>query len=289
MKLNSKLGKRIVVGSVLLILAGLLSLATAPADQPLSKDDITLLLLGSSPSAKIVQMVEQRGVDFPMTADLAKQFHDQGASDDLIAALRKAADKTTAKASTPAPASTAAPSASTTPSANAPPASEPTLEGKPNAPGAPEPAAVPAPVAPVAAPATTPPAPSTPATSPSSDEPVLHGHEAFAPVAPGATAPSPVVASTNEPELHTAPAKQAAPAAPARASSPALKDSSPQEIQHIIQEFAAKEKVFAEARNNYTYHQINKVQEFGPITRLWADLKRSGTPSTTTAANVSKR
>ena len=103
---------------------------------------------------------------------------------------------------------------------------------------------------------------------PSSDEPVLHGHEASAPVAPGATAPSPVVASTNEPELHTAPAKQAAPAAPARASSPALKDPSPQEIQHIIQEFAAKEKVFREARNNYTYHQINKVQEFGPDNQI---------------------
>ena len=29
-----------------LVLAGLVSLATAPADQPLSKDDITLLLLG---------------------------------------------------------------------------------------------------------------------------------------------------------------------------------------------------------------------------------------------------
>jgi len=31
-------------------------------------------------------------------------------------------------------------------------------------------------------------------------------------------------------------------------------------MQKIIQEFAAKEELFKEARNNYTYHQINKVQ-----------------------------
>lgn len=43
-----------------------------------------------------------------------------------------------------------------------------------------------------------------------------------------------------------------------------LADPSPDQIQRIIQEFAAKEKLFKEARNNYTYHQINKVQELGP-------------------------
>ncbi len=42
-----------------------------------------------------------------------------------------------------------------------------------------------------------------------------------------------------------------------------LSDPPPGQIQKIIQEFAAKEKVFKEARNNYTYHQSNKVQEFG--------------------------
>ena len=53
MKSNSSLGKKIVVGMALLMMAGLLSLATAPADQPLSKDDITLLLLGSTSSARL--------------------------------------------------------------------------------------------------------------------------------------------------------------------------------------------------------------------------------------------
>ena len=47
------------------------------------------------------------------------------------------------------------------------------------------------------------------------------------------------------------------------ANAPGLKDPDAQGIQHIIQEFAAKEKIFREARNNYTYHQINKVEELG--------------------------
>lgn len=59
------------------VISGLLSPATASADQPLSKDDITLLLLANSPSSKIAQMVEQRGIEFQMDADLAKKFHDQ--------------------------------------------------------------------------------------------------------------------------------------------------------------------------------------------------------------------
>ncbi len=42
-----------------------------------------------------------------------------------------------------------------------------------------------------------------------------------------------------------------------------LADPSPDQVQRIIQEFAAKEKLFKEARNNYTYHQVNKVEELG--------------------------
>jgi hypothetical protein len=39
-----------------------------------------------------------------------------------------------------------------------------------------------------------------------------------------------------------------------------LKDPTPERIQQIIQAFAAKEQQFKEARDNYTYHQINKVE-----------------------------
>ena len=43
-----------------------------------------------------------------------------------------------------------------------------------------------------------------------------------------------------------------------------LPDPSPERVQEIIQAFAAKETLFKQARDNYTYHQINKVEELGP-------------------------
>ena len=46
MKSNSNLGKKILMAAALLVLAGWVGLAAAPADQPLTKDDITLLLFG---------------------------------------------------------------------------------------------------------------------------------------------------------------------------------------------------------------------------------------------------
>jgi len=263
MKLNPRLGKKIVMGIALLALAGWVGSAAAPADAPLSKDDVTLLLLGSSPSSKIIQIVEQRGVDFQMNPDLAKTFHDQGASDDLIDALRKAGDKAAAaKASAPA-----APAPTPPAAANPSPSPEPSPTGKPNAPDAPEPPAAeaPAPGAPSAPAAST-----TPSQSTSSDEPVLHTRHstdasatrtASAPAsAPASGAPSLGSSSSSE---HEAAKKEAPPEVPATTSAPGLKDPDPQGIQRIIQDFAAKEKIFRAARNNYTYHQINKVEELG--------------------------
>ena len=296
MKSTSNLGKMVLAGIVLLMMAGLLSLVAFPADRPLSKDDITLLLYGS-PSAKIIQEVEQRGVDFQMNPDLAKKFHDQGASDDLIDALTKAGSKA-AKASSPAPAPSSAPPSApapapppASPAANNPnppaaPDAAPTLKPnapdagpslKPNAPDAPEPPAAEAPRGT--------PAPSTvtapPTSSSSSSEPVLlrktqapdaasspANSPSPAPATPvPASAPSaaPATPSSSEPVLHV-PAQKPTPAAaetPIVSNAPGLKDPDAQGIQHIISEFAAKEKIFRAARNNYTYHQINKVEEFG--------------------------
>ena len=194
MKSTSNVTKKVVLGIALVMLAGLLGLGTALADQPLSKEDITLLLLGNSQSDKIIQMVEQRGIDFQMNPDLAKKFHDLGASEGLIDALQKAGNRVAA-------ASTA----------------------------------------------------NAPAVSPaeSSSEPTLHVRKS---------------AAESQPEAPAAPAqaRPTTPANPTTASAPGLKDPSREEIQHIIQEFAAKEKIFREARNNYTYHQVNKVHELGP-------------------------
>jgi thiol-disulfide isomerase/thioredoxin len=81
--------KKVALGILAGLLAGLFALLAAAADQPLSADDITLLLLGGSSTQKIVTLVEQRGISFKMNPDLAKKFHDAGASDELIDALTK--------------------------------------------------------------------------------------------------------------------------------------------------------------------------------------------------------
>ena len=251
MKSKSSLAKKVLLGIALLGIIGLLGLGTARAERPLSKDDVSLLLLGGSPGDKIIQMIQQRGVDFQMSPDLAKKFHDLGASDDLIEALQKIANKPAAVTpSVPPPASKP-----NSPEAIPEPA---TAEAKPNAPETPAAASVPA----------TPAAPAAP--PPSSSEPVLHVRKPAAPPAPAvASTPGPARASaqpspSSVPVAPAAAEKPAAPSAETVASTPGLKDPSPEEIQRIIREFAAKEKVFRAARNNYTYHQINKVQELGP-------------------------
>jgi len=166
----------------------------AAAEQPLTKDDVTLLLLGGSPSEKIITLVQQRGIDFQMTPDLAKKFHDSGASDQLIEALQKAGET----ARTP------------TPSASAP-------------------------------------EPSQGSRSQDVEQKISQTMAGLA------SRPS-----TGNPE--------GSPPAPASkpTSAAALSEPSPDQIQKIIQEFAAKEKLFKQARDNYTYHQINRVQELGP-------------------------
>jgi hypothetical protein len=61
----------------------------------------------------------------------------------------------------------------------------------------------------------------------------------------------------------TVPRSTASPA-PAKVAGLDLSDPNLERIQQIIQAFAAKEALFKVARDNYTYHQINKVQEIGP-------------------------
>ena len=171
-----------------MLAAFLVAAVTFAGESPLSKDDVTLLLLGGATQEKMIALIDQRGVDFQMNPDLAKKFHDAGASDEVIEALTKAGQKP--KAAVPAPSSQ-------------PPAANPTTTPSASAPAA-----------------TTPPATPSPTATP-----------------PAAASPPP--------------------------SKPAgvdLGDPSPEQIQKIIQEFAAKEELFKEARNNYTYHQTNKVQ-----------------------------
>lgn len=97
-------------------------------------------------------------------------------------------------------------------------------------------------------------APPPPATDPSKPN--------TASAAPPAT---PAASGSEAPVLRAAansPTRTPPPVATARA--PGLSDPSAAQTQQIIQEFAAKEKLFREARDNYTYHQINKVETLGP-------------------------
>ena len=48
------------------------------------------------------------------------------------------------------------------------------------------------------------------------------------------------------------------------AAMPDLPDPSPDRVQQIIRAFAAKEALFKQARDNYTFHQSNKVEELDP-------------------------
>src|SRR5712692_7179995 len=64
---------------ILVLLACLAPVAARPAERPLSKDDVTLLLIGGASPEKMVEIIEKRGVDFQMNPDLAKKFHDEGA------------------------------------------------------------------------------------------------------------------------------------------------------------------------------------------------------------------
>jgi len=206
--------KKFGLGILTLVVAGLFALRAAAADQPLSADDITLLLLAGSPSQKVTTLVEQRGISFKMNPDIAKKFHDAGASDDLIEALTKASSKANETPSRPAtPAAAPAASSGATASAPAPSASQQTASTNTSAPNA-KPADV---------------------------------NRKVADTLTNLMDKS----QTSETPANSAPAND-------------LKDPNPEEVQHIIQQFAAKEKIFKEARNNYTYHQVNKVEELGP-------------------------
>jgi hypothetical protein len=221
--------KKLVLGfSFLILLAGLATTVGRAQDWPLTQDDIKILLIGGAKPEKMIEMIKRRGVDFQMNPDLAKRFHDEGATDEVIEALQRAAVKHSSNTAASAP---AAPSTSSPAAAPNPPPSVPAKAAKPAATAQPH----------------------------SSVQEKINQELAEK---------TPVVDET-APAGRETPASSGATNTSASKSAPApvpldLRDPSPTEIQHIIQEFAAKEKLFKQARDNYAYHQINKVDEMGP-------------------------
>jgi len=205
-------------------------------DAPLTVDDVRLLLIGGAAPAKMAAIIEQRGIGFTLTSDLEKKFRDDGAGDEVIKALRKAATH---------PASSAKAGPKTQEPEQAAPSGGYSAERE---------------------------AAETSSSSGGGDEPVLHRHVSGA-QAPGSRPDSSSgssSASRGEPVLKVHPGANsqtatAAPSAPPpKPAGVSLPDPNPAEVQTIIHQFTEKEKLFKEARNNYTYHQINKVETLDP-------------------------
>ncbi len=117
MKGDRPMARTVFVKIALVALACLVPVVTRPAEHPLSKDDVTLLLIGGATPEKMITLIQERGIDFQMNPDLAKKFHDEGAEDRVIEALTRAGEKlragASATASLPAGAASSPPPSST--------------------------------------------------------------------------------------------------------------------------------------------------------------------------------
>ncbi len=208
--------------------------------QPLSKDDITLLLIGGASQQKMITLVEQRGVDFQLTPDLIQEFHKDGASQALIDAIIKSNRVSAAKASSQT-------AATPTGESNSGATLGPQLPG----------------FGPQVSNISNPP----PATSQAANSGSSAVQQKVNKVMTGlANGPSQAAQSEQPPPLTSGSKRAKEPA------NPILSNPSPAEIQKIIQAFAAKETMFKEARDNYTYRQINKVETLnadGQVNGMW--------------------
>ena len=269
---------------ILILLAAMVLVLCRPviraADKPLSADDVTLLLIGGASAQKMADLIKQRGIGFKMTAELATGFRRDGADDTVIQALESASSQGSSQAQTPQGSQSASQSSQPT-------LKRPTLGGSSNSTSTPSGSASPAPS--TSAPVVSGPAPggrigadgvSAPVTSGpgSNTAPVLSPADGqtqqTAPSSSSGSASGPVLVRHAPVVSGQAPVASAStnsspreasvtPAAP-RAKRSDLSDPSAAQVQQIIQAFAAKETLFKQARDNYTYHQINKVQEVGP-------------------------
>ncbi|MGH9403990.1 MAG: hypothetical protein ACRD2P_18060 [Terriglobia bacterium] len=231
---QKRFGRRVLLAVSLALLGAAGAMSSPPQPQaqaqsaqtskakPLGTDDVTLLLIGGASPQKMILLIRQRGVDFVLDPDLVKQFYQDGATDDVIDALQKGGEAFEK--------------------------AREALKAQPGAAAPPRPASPQAPASPPEAATPLPQAASTPGEMPV--------HESGAPPATNVVKPAakpPVARSQPAPSAAHAPVNQEASNAP-------LPDPSAAQLQQIIQEFAAKEKLFETALDNYTYHQINKAE-----------------------------
>jgi hypothetical protein len=265
------------------------------ADKPLTQDDVTLLLIGGASTQKVVDLIHQRGIAFQMTAELATGFRRDGADDAVIQALENAGKEPASTASAPAAGQTSTPpggqnggeagtqqgsasggatsGASSSTSDSAP--VHPSLSGSGNGPtlhraSSSESGSTSGSGSTAGSTGAQAPPPVVP-RSPGSgiDNPAAGAAPTLSPPA----TPAPVVLAHHDPA--SSPAAASASSAPAnRPSSVDLSDPGADRIQQIVQAFAAKETLFKAARDNYTFHQINKVQELGPDSEVTGQFQQ---------------
>jgi len=75
---------------LLLMVSATASPAAVASGNPLSVKEVAELLQGGVPSARIAQIVADKGISFTLSEELERRFRDAGASQQLIDALRKA-------------------------------------------------------------------------------------------------------------------------------------------------------------------------------------------------------
>lgn len=226
--------------ALLLALAGIFVLPLRSA-QPLSQDDISLLLIGGASESKMITLVEQRGVDFQLNPELIQKFQKEGATQALIDAIVSSNRQKAAKNTGPATEAPRRAPSSTSGISPELPGSDPHVSNISNPP---------------------------PATASSQDSKAATVNQKVDQVMAGLSPGSEQSAGGEAPPPLAQASKKTATEAPL----PNLSDPSPSETQNIIHAFAAKELMFKEARDNYAYRQINKVETLdadGTVNGYW--------------------
>jgi hypothetical protein len=65
----------------------------AQKSKPLNEQEVLELLEGGVPSARVSEIVDDRGIDFDFTPEIEQRVRDAGGADDVVAALRRASQR----------------------------------------------------------------------------------------------------------------------------------------------------------------------------------------------------
>ena len=90
-----------VLAQVLCVVALLPCVHAQVSPKPFSKDDVITLLKGDVSPKRVIELVQQRGIDFVVTPEVERQLRKIGATDSLLTKLKESAPKLKASVSEP--------------------------------------------------------------------------------------------------------------------------------------------------------------------------------------------